>query len=302
MTGGDDRSTGGLARCERCGASLAQSDRFCSSCGAAASSLATGSGATRIRPPERSNDPVAPPTAPLPPAPPRPPSDSPRATETNGLAVASLVLGILWLAGLGSLLAIVFGVKGRSQIDASGGHQGGRGLATAGIALGVTGIGGLALLFILLLATTSSTTHPPFPTARPSGGGTTAIAPSSRAPQTTSTPPLGAVATVREYWSDIAHHDLSGAYQFTAGSSPGSGEEAKWIREMEKGGVEQVSGTFGSKLESSKQLDSGTETVGIESLRTTTRSGCTTWTGNYELTHSSGRWQIVSENLEPHSC
>ena len=240
MTGGGDTSIAGFARCERCGASLAQSDRFCSGCGTAASSLAMGSGTTRGRSPERSNDPVVPLTAPLPPAPPRPRSDPPQATETNGLAIASLVFGILWLAGLGSLLAIVFGVKGRSQIDASGGHQGGRGLATAGIALGATGIGGLALLLILLLAATSSTTHSPFTTARASGDGTTVTTPSPTTPQSTSTPPLGTVATVHEYWSDIAHHNLSGAYQFTAGSSPGSGEEAKWISEMEKRGVEQV--------------------------------------------------------------
>lgn len=217
------------------------------------------------------------------------------------------MLGILWLGGLGSLMAIVFGVKGRSQIDASGGHQGGRGLATAGITLGVTGIGGLALLLVLLLAATSSTTHPPFPIARPSGSGATAVTPSSKAPHTTSphttsTTPLGAVATVREYWSDISHHDLSGAYLFTAGSSPGNSEEAKWIRETEEEGVEQVSGTFRSELEDSAQIESGIEKVGVEALRTTSHSGCTAWTGSYELTHASGRWQILSEHLEPHSC
>lgn len=261
-----------------------------------------GDGARRGGSPERSNDPVATLPAPLPPASPRVQSDPPRATETNGFAIASLVLGILWLAGLGSLLAIVFGIKGRSQIDASGGSQGGRGLATAGVVLGVTGIGGLALLVILVVVTTSSTTHPTFSPVQPSVGGTTTVAPSSTAPHPTSTPPLGAVATVHEYWNDIAHHDFSGAYLFTAGSSPGSGEEAKWVRETEKEGVEQVSGTFRSELESSAQTESGIEIVGVESFRTTSRSGCTAWTGSYELTRSSGRWEIVNENLQPHSC
>jgi hypothetical protein len=92
------------------------------------------------------------------------------------------VLGILWLGGLGSLLAIVFGIKGRNQIDASRGRQGGRGLATAGIALGVTGIGGLALLLILVLAASNSTTHAPFIT------GPTATSTPLDGASTTSTP------------------------------------------------------------------------------------------------------------------
>lgn len=286
--------------CKRCRAPMPESDRFCSSCGTAADSSPD---ATPSPPPSAyaSAEPSSPRVTPSQASPPPSPG-SPRSTETNGLAVSSLVLGILWLGGLSSLLAIVLGIRGRSQIDASRGQQGGRGLATAGITLGVIGVGGLALLLILTLTATSSTTRAPFPTDRPSGGGTTAVAPSSTAAQTTSTPPLGAVATIREYWSDIAHHDLSGAYLFTAGASPGSGEEAKWINETEKEGVEQVSGTFRPELESSTQIESETETVGVESLRTTSRSGCTAWTGSYELTHSSGRWQIVSEHLEPHSC
>jgi hypothetical protein len=38
---------------------------------------------------------------------------------TNGLAIASLVLGILWLGGLGSILALVFGYIAKKQIDDS---------------------------------------------------------------------------------------------------------------------------------------------------------------------------------------
>ena len=57
---------------------------------------------------------------------------------TNGLAIAALVLGILWLCAVGSVLAIVFGFVALSQIKRSG--QGGRGLAIAGIVLGIIGI------------------------------------------------------------------------------------------------------------------------------------------------------------------
>jgi hypothetical protein len=59
-------------------------------------------------------------------------------SATNGLAVASLILGIVgWVAcGVGSVLAIILGIVARSQIRASGGRQGGDGMAKAGIILG----------------------------------------------------------------------------------------------------------------------------------------------------------------------
>ncbi len=60
--------------------------------------------------------------------------------KTNGLAIASLVLGILWLYWVGSVLALVFGYIAKRQIDESRGTQGGRGLAVAGIVLGYIGI------------------------------------------------------------------------------------------------------------------------------------------------------------------
>jgi hypothetical protein len=62
--------------------------------------------------------------------------------RTNGLAVASLVLGIVgWaLCGIGSILAIVLGMIGRNQIRASGGREAGDGMAKAGIILGCVGL------------------------------------------------------------------------------------------------------------------------------------------------------------------
>jgi hypothetical protein len=63
------------------------------------------------------------------------------------MAVAALVLGILWLYGVGSILALIFGYSGKNQIDRSGGHETGRGMAVAGIVLGWIGVG-LLLLFI----------------------------------------------------------------------------------------------------------------------------------------------------------
>jgi hypothetical protein len=75
------------------------------------------------------------------------------AQRTNGLAIASLVLGILWLWWIGSALALLFGYTALSQIDTSGGTQGGRGLAIAGIVLGWVGAA-FFLLFVLVLGTT----------------------------------------------------------------------------------------------------------------------------------------------------
>jgi hypothetical protein len=75
-----------------------------------------------------------------------------QAVSTNGLAIASLVLGILWIYWIGSILALVFGYVAKGQIDRSAGRQGGRGLAIAGIVLGWIGVGVAALLIVLVVA------------------------------------------------------------------------------------------------------------------------------------------------------
>jgi uncharacterized protein DUF4190 len=75
-----------------------------------------------------------------------------QATSPNGLAIASLVLGILWFFWIGSILALVFGYVAKGQIDRSAGHQTGKGMAIAGIVLGWIGVGMLALVVVLSLA------------------------------------------------------------------------------------------------------------------------------------------------------
>jgi hypothetical protein len=47
---------------------------------------------------------------------------------------------VLWVAGIGAVLALVFGYRARTQIKNSAGRQTGSGLATAGIILGWIGI------------------------------------------------------------------------------------------------------------------------------------------------------------------
>jgi hypothetical protein len=71
---------------------------------------------------------------------------------TNGLAIASMVLGILWLYWIGSILALVFGYVAKGQIDRSAGRQTGRGMAVAGIVLGWIGVAALAIVIVAAIA------------------------------------------------------------------------------------------------------------------------------------------------------
>jgi hypothetical protein len=88
---------------------------------------------------------VTPPTARLAPAPlvfERP------ARRVNGLAIASLVVALLWMGWLGSLAGVIMGHVALSQIARSGGTQSGRPVALAGAAIGYFGL--TTLLAILL--------------------------------------------------------------------------------------------------------------------------------------------------------
>ena len=69
--------------------------------------------------------------------------------STSGLAIASMVLGILWIYWLGSILALIFGYIAKGQINQSGGRQGGKGMAIAGIVLGWIGVGAGILGIVL---------------------------------------------------------------------------------------------------------------------------------------------------------
>ena len=65
-----------------------------------------------------------------------PPRWQPR--QTNGLAIASMVLGILWIYWVGSVLALVFGYVALRQIRAR--DESGHSMAIAGIVLGWAGV------------------------------------------------------------------------------------------------------------------------------------------------------------------
>ena len=77
------------------------------------------------------------------------------AQGTNGLAIASLVLGIVWVYWIGSILAIIFGFVATSQIKQR--NQAGKGMATAGLVLGFIGLGTLVLVILIAALGSSST-------------------------------------------------------------------------------------------------------------------------------------------------
>lgn len=75
---------------------------------------------------------------------------SEEAADTNGLAIASLFLSIVWLFGLGSIAGIVLALRSMRQIRDSDGREGGRILALAGLLIGIVGLGSLGLVIVFV--------------------------------------------------------------------------------------------------------------------------------------------------------
>lgn len=73
----------------------------------------------------------------------------PPARPTNGMAIAAMVLGIVWVYWVGSILALIFGYVALNEIRRT--KQAGEGMAIAGIVLGWIGVGilGIILLFAI---------------------------------------------------------------------------------------------------------------------------------------------------------
>lgn len=137
-----------MTNCPRCGTRLLPGALACINCELPIA-------------PARTTAPSAPPPPPYGAPPPQyaaPPQDSgpvpyapghypqgPAPWTTNGLAVASVVLSILWLGGIGTVLGIVFGHVSRSQIKKR--PQRGAGIALAGLIIGYLGLIGTAVLY-----------------------------------------------------------------------------------------------------------------------------------------------------------
>lgn len=111
--------------CPKCGAAVGDNSQFCSNCGNAFS------------PAQFTSAPLSAPGAPV------------GEAKTSGMAIASLVCGIVNVFPV-SIVAIVLGHISLSQIRKSAGRLKGQGLAIAGLVLGYLGV--VAIPFILIIA------------------------------------------------------------------------------------------------------------------------------------------------------
>lgn len=84
------------------------------------------------------------------------PSVSEEGPPTNGLAIASVAVGIFWLFGFGSLAALYLGRRSLKEIAAAPDEFEGRTLAIAGIWIGVAGLVGTGILVAFIAASASS--------------------------------------------------------------------------------------------------------------------------------------------------
>lgn len=80
------------------------------------------------------------------------------AVRHDGLAIASLVLSLLWLGGVGAILAIIFGAVSRRDARRAGRRP--SAMATTGIILGVLGI----VIIVVVIAAVVTVHQPPNPT------------------------------------------------------------------------------------------------------------------------------------------
>ena len=80
---------------------------------------------------------------------------SPSHPRLNRLALASVVFALLWGFGIGSLLAVAFGVVAKRQINRR--RQSGRRLASVGIVLGAVGLLTTAVAGVLIVFFDDST-------------------------------------------------------------------------------------------------------------------------------------------------
>lgn len=138
--------------CTRCGAAISPGAKFCPACGKpVAPEPVSGMPGPGGQPAGGLAGFVPAPAPETLTGPPAVAPAVPLQRSTNGLAIASMVLGIVWIYWIGSILALIFGYVAKGQIDRSQGRQTGRGMAIAGIVLGWVGIGVFTLCIIAVI-------------------------------------------------------------------------------------------------------------------------------------------------------
>ena len=119
--------------CTSCGQEIQQSDSlFCPNCGSRVATAGVSSPA-KMGPAGHS------PAAPI-------------ASETSGLAIGSLICGILFFIFPSAVAAVIMGHISRAEIRRSGGRKTGDGMALAGLVLGYIGLSIIPLLIISAIA------------------------------------------------------------------------------------------------------------------------------------------------------
>ena len=133
-----------MKTCANCNAANLDDAQFCQMCGrslaaAEAEPLAPSMlGQTGGQPP-----------SPTSPAAPQPPGAPPLPPETSGMAVGSLICGILFAFLPAAITAVVLGHISRSEIRRSAGRLKGDGMALAGLILGYVGISFIPIIMII---------------------------------------------------------------------------------------------------------------------------------------------------------
>jgi hypothetical protein len=117
--------------CAKCGTRNPEGSSFCSKCGAVFSQTTSDSVRTPINAPAST---------------PQPGQETIKAQRTSGLAIASLITGILGI----SLLAIIFGGIALNQIG-NDPNLSGKGLAIAGLVLGIIGFAAGIIMIIVFI-------------------------------------------------------------------------------------------------------------------------------------------------------
>lgn len=134
--------------CQACGKQIPDTAKFCEFCGKPTASTTPPPSVAQPSPPPPA---TTPPAAAVRPATPSAPGPA-MAVKTSGLAIASLVFGLLSIlfSFLAGIPAVVFGHLARSDIQKSGGRVKGSGMALAGLILGY--LFGVAVVPILIIA------------------------------------------------------------------------------------------------------------------------------------------------------
>lgn len=112
--------------CPRCGFHVEDDAAFCSQCGDRIGAVAqAGRGSPRYVAPAASGH-----------------------LPVNRRAAAAIVFAVVWVWGVGSLLAVVYGSLAKRSIDRSNGRAGGGGIAVMAIVLGCIGLACVPLVFL----------------------------------------------------------------------------------------------------------------------------------------------------------